>query len=152
MTIDPRLNRIVAAQPYPLLFATISGAHLYGFPSPDSDFDLRGVHVLPLEMVVGIRERIDYSGNVVCPLDLDDTRAKIQQLVDRGAQGFVVVLLWSHVNPSHETAVRELIEKCYPDVHLVGLPVFCSSEVAPTWHEYPRGITTLLHFDCHDQS
>ena len=48
MTIDPRLHRIVAAQPYPLLFATISGAHLYGFPSPDSDFDLRGAHVLPL--------------------------------------------------------------------------------------------------------
>ena len=51
MTIDPRLHRIVAAQPYPLLFATISGAHLYGFPSPDSDFDLRGAHVLPLEKV-----------------------------------------------------------------------------------------------------
>ena len=42
MTIDLLLHRIVAAQPYPLLFATISGAHLYGFPSPDSDFDLRG--------------------------------------------------------------------------------------------------------------
>jgi predicted nucleotidyltransferase len=53
MTIDPRLHRIVAAQPYPLLFATISGAHLYGFPSPDSDFDLRGAHVLPLEHIVG---------------------------------------------------------------------------------------------------
>lgn len=37
MTIDPRLHRIVAAQPYPLLFATISGAHLYGFPSPEND-------------------------------------------------------------------------------------------------------------------
>ncbi len=46
MTIDPRLHRIVVEQPYPLLFATISGAHLYGFPSPDSDFDLRGAHVL----------------------------------------------------------------------------------------------------------
>ena len=31
MNLDPRLNTIVAAQPYPLLFATISGAHLYGF-------------------------------------------------------------------------------------------------------------------------
>lgn len=47
--ISPRLHRIVSAQPYPLLFTTISGTHLYGFPSPDSDFDLRGVHVLPLE-------------------------------------------------------------------------------------------------------
>lgn len=51
---DPRLNRIVSAQPYPLVFATISGAHLYGFPSPDSDFDLRGAHVLPLPSVVGL--------------------------------------------------------------------------------------------------
>jgi predicted nucleotidyltransferase len=54
MTIDPRLHRIVAAQPHPLLFATISGAHLYGFPSPDSDFDLRGAHVLPIEKVIGL--------------------------------------------------------------------------------------------------
>jgi hypothetical protein len=57
LTIDPRLHRIVAAQPYPLLFATISGAHLYGFPPPDSDFDLRGAHVLPLENVVGLEVR-----------------------------------------------------------------------------------------------
>jgi predicted nucleotidyltransferase len=25
-------------------FVTVSGAHLYGFPSPDSDIDLRGAH------------------------------------------------------------------------------------------------------------
>ncbi len=54
MTIDPLLHRIVAAQPHPLLFATISGAHLYGFPSPDSDFDLRGAHILPLEKIAGL--------------------------------------------------------------------------------------------------
>ena len=42
------LAPIVERQPYPMLFATVSGAHLYGFPSPDSDYDLRGVHILPL--------------------------------------------------------------------------------------------------------
>ena len=31
-----------------------SAAHLYGFPSPDSDFDLRGAYVLPMEKVVGL--------------------------------------------------------------------------------------------------
>ena len=51
------LKREAAAHPYPLLFATISGAHLYGFPSPDSDFDLRGVHILPLKDVVGLKDR-----------------------------------------------------------------------------------------------
>ena len=59
VTIDARLPAIAKAQPYPLLFATVSGAHLYGFPSPDSDWDLRGVHVLPPAEVVGLKEGPD---------------------------------------------------------------------------------------------
>lgn len=65
MNIDPRLHKQINDHPYPLLFATISGAHLYGFPSPDSDFDLRGVHLLPLKDVVGLqegRETVEKSG------------------------------------------------------------------------------------------
>ena len=54
MMNEPRLLRQVELHPYPLLFVTISGAHLYGFPSPDSDFDLHGVHVLPVREVVGL--------------------------------------------------------------------------------------------------
>ena len=49
------LRGIMGDQPYPLLFATVSGANLYGFPSRDSDVDLRGVHVLPAEEVVGLK-------------------------------------------------------------------------------------------------
>lgn len=51
---DSLLQQVVGEQPHPLLFVTISGAHLYGFPSPDSDFDLRGVHVLPASEVLGL--------------------------------------------------------------------------------------------------
>ncbi|MEU2659217.1 nucleotidyltransferase domain-containing protein [Streptomyces sp. NPDC007325] len=50
------LTSVVAGEPDPLLFATVSGAHLYGFPSRDSDVDLRGVHLLPAEALVGLRE------------------------------------------------------------------------------------------------
>jgi len=54
--LDPaRVRAVVAEQPYPLLFATVSGAHLYGFPSRDSDVDLRGAHLLPAAEVVGLR-------------------------------------------------------------------------------------------------
>ncbi len=59
------LKKQVEQHPYPLLFATISGAHLYGFPSPDSDYDLRGVHLLPLHEVVGLKtglETVEKSG------------------------------------------------------------------------------------------
>lgn len=55
MKIDSQLQNQVAEHPCPLLFATISGSHLYGFPSADSDYDLRGVHLLPLTEVVGLK-------------------------------------------------------------------------------------------------
>src|SRR5438105_2397497 len=54
MTTESHLNTVISSQPYPLLFVTISGAHLYGFPSPDSDYDLRGVHLLPAPEVLGL--------------------------------------------------------------------------------------------------
>jgi hypothetical protein len=77
MITDPRLHRIVAAQPYPLLFATISGAHLYGFPSPDSDDDLRGAHVLPLDAVVGLEVRDEtVQQEMIVPPDTSQGRAR----------------------------------------------------------------------------
>lgn len=84
---DPRLVKQVEEHPYPLVFATISGAHLYGFPSPDSDYDLRGVHVLPLREVVGLKpghETVERSG-VHDGLEID--------LVTHDAKKFFALLL-----------------------------------------------------------
>lgn len=53
LSYPAELNQAVESHKFPLIFATISGAHLYGFSSPDSDWDLRGVHVLPVEKIVG---------------------------------------------------------------------------------------------------
>jgi uncharacterized protein len=45
---------IATELPAPLIFTTVSGAHLYGFASADSDLDLRACHLLPPEQVVGL--------------------------------------------------------------------------------------------------
>ncbi len=56
MDLDYDLLRgVVKSGPCPL-FATVSGAHLYGFPSPDSDVDLRGAFVLPVPDLLRLRE------------------------------------------------------------------------------------------------
>jgi predicted nucleotidyltransferase len=109
MTIDPRLQRIVAAQPYPLLFATISGAHLYGFPSSDSDFDLRGAHVLPLTKVVGldVHDETVEDSRVIEGLEMDivshDVRKFFGLLLKKN--GYVLEQLFSplivHTTPEH---------------------------------------------------
>src|SRR5688572_5202774 len=54
---DQRLVKMIDRQPYPLIFVTVSGAHLYGFASADSDYDLRGVHLLPARQVLGLDVR-----------------------------------------------------------------------------------------------
>ncbi len=58
MELNPKLLAAVKRQEYPMVFVTVSGAHLYGFASSDSDYDLRGVHVLPIRDVVGLEEPI----------------------------------------------------------------------------------------------
>ena len=71
--IPEQLLAAVRGHRYPLLFATISGAHLYGFPSPNSDWDLRGVHILPVERMLGLlppEETIEFSHNDQIELDL----------------------------------------------------------------------------------
>ena len=54
-----KLQAAAADSRFPLLFATVSGAHLYGFPSPDSDFDLRGAHILPARDVLALSHAND---------------------------------------------------------------------------------------------
>ena len=58
MTGDPTLEldrlKPILTQGPPPLFATVSGAHLYGFASADSDVDLRGAFVAPLRDVLGL--------------------------------------------------------------------------------------------------
>jgi predicted nucleotidyltransferase len=55
LVVPPWAAEVVAELRRPAVFATVSGAHLYGFASTDSDLDLRGVHRLPLAELVGLR-------------------------------------------------------------------------------------------------
>src|ERR1700728_72022 len=109
MNSNPLLNRIVAIQPYPLLFATISGAHLYGFPSPDSDFDLRGAHVLPIEKVIGLEvsDETVQDSRIIEGLEMDivshDVKKFFGLLLKKN--GYVLEQLFSplivHTTPEH---------------------------------------------------
>jgi hypothetical protein len=120
MTFDPRLHKQATEHPYPLLFVTISGAHLYGFPSPDSDYDLRGVHLLPLEEVVGLKtgqETIEKSGiHDGLEIDLVTHDAKKFFGLMLKKNGYVLEQLLSplvvHTTPEH-AALKEIAEKLF---------------------------------------
>lgn len=91
---------------------------------------------------IGIRERVDYRGTVVEPLDttkLCSLERTIQSLIDsEGLESLAVSFLFSYRNSIHE----ELIAKWLVD-HFPKLSVSLSHQVAPVWREYERGLTTI---------
>ncbi|UUU34968.1 nucleotidyltransferase domain-containing protein [Streptomyces sp. CA-210063] len=111
--LDIDLAPVVAEQPDPLLFATVSGAHLYGFPSRDSDVDLRGVHVLPAAELVGLREpeetrsRMWDRDGVEMDLVTHDLRKFARLLLRRN--GYVLEQLLSPLVVHTGEAHRELV-------------------------------------------
>jgi N-methylhydantoinase A/oxoprolinase/acetone carboxylase beta subunit len=101
------------------------------------------------EMTVGVKERVNSRGEIIRPLDEEDFLEKLQYLVDRGARGFVVSLLFSYANPAHERRIAGIIRKEYPDFYLGAMPVVLSSEVTPKQNEYTRTVTTILNAYLH---
>ena len=101
------------------------------------------------EMTFGARERIDSFGEVVRPLDEEHFLEGLRGLVDRGARGFVIALLFSYLNPAHERRIRELIEGEFPEAYLGAMPIMLSSEVVPKRWEYTRTNTTILNAYLH---
>jgi predicted nucleotidyltransferase len=152
MTIEPRLLRIVAAQRYPLLFATISGAHLYGFPSPDSDYDLRGAHVLPLDAVVGleVRDETVQDERIIDGLEMDvvshDVKKFFGLLLKKN--GYVLEQLYSplvvHTTPEH-AELKDIAKGCITQHHSHHYFGFAETQWKLFDKERPRRVKPLLY-------
>lgn len=152
MNFDPRLLKQVDAHPYPLMFATISGAHLYGFPSPDSDFDLRGAHVLPLADIVGLgdgTETVEKSGfhdGLEIDLVTHDVKKFFGLLLKKN--GYVLEQLLSplvvRTSPEHEE-LRALAPECITRHHAHHYLGFVATQWKLFSKEEPPRVKPLLY-------
>ena len=75
---------------------------------------LRPEPIVPIPMIRTVRERRRYNGEVLIPLDEDDVRLKLRELVDQGTETIVVVFANSVVDPGHELRVRNIFLEEYP--------------------------------------
>jgi predicted nucleotidyltransferase len=122
--VPESVHAAVAAYPYPLLFATISGAHLYGFASADSDYDVRGVHLLPLERIAGLDNSDETIERMAAgPPELDvvthDAKKFLRLLLN--PNGYVLEQLYSPLvlatTPEHDE-LRHLARGCITRRHV----------------------------------
>ncbi len=100
--------------------------------------------LVPRDMIVGVKERVDSRGVVIRPLDENDVREKVRCLVSRGARGFVVSLLWGFLNPVHERRVKEIIRDEYKEFHIGYMPVVLAGQVVGKLGEYERTLAAIL--------
>ncbi|MBO0726643.1 MAG: nucleotidyltransferase domain-containing protein [Blastocatellia bacterium] len=152
MNFDHRVKNEIDSQPYPLLFATISGAHLYGFPSPDSDYDLRGVHILPAREVLGLdpgRETIEVAAmrdGLEIDLVTHDAKKFFRLLLKKN--GYVLEQLFSplilHTTPEHDE-LKAIAKTCVTRHHSHHYFGFAETQWNLFDKERPRRVKPLLY-------
>jgi N-methylhydantoinase A len=96
--------------------------------------------LIPRERCVEVRERINYQGEVLVPLDEESVIAAVQKLLQQNVESLAVCFLHSYQNPTHEKRVGEIIKSTYPQ-----LWVSVSSDIAPEIREYWRASTTVTN-------
>ena len=96
--------------------------------------------LVPRYLCCGVTERLDSSGKILLPLDVDEARRIAQKLRSEKVESIAICLLHAYLNPTHEQQIAQVIKETFPDVHLS-----LSSEVAPEFREYSRASTTVIN-------
>ena len=94
---------------------------------------------VPRSLTFEVPERINASGQIVTPLDLEALRGVCEQLRAEGIEAVAVCLLWSIVNPVHERRVAEVLAEALPSV-----PVTLSHAINSTMREYRRASAAAI--------
>lgn len=111
-------------------------------PSELTDYSNRRVPepIVPRSLIFGIRERVDYRGDVIAPLVEQDVHEAISRIKEAGIEAIAVSYLWSFKNSAHEKRTTEILTGELPDVYLS-----VSHELAPRLGEYERTATTVIN-------
>lgn len=96
--------------------------------------------LVPRQLRLEVKERIDYSGKVVTPLVEEDVHDRLEQFRDYGIDSLAVCFLNSYENPVHEERVREIVTEAWPELYLS-----ISSELIREPQEFERTSTTVVN-------
>src|SRR5260370_13607205 len=94
----------------------------------------------PRSLTGEVRERVDFCGEVLRPLDEAALRATLRATARQQPASIPVCLLFSFLHPQHEQRVGAIIAEELP-----GCSVSLSSDVLPQIREYYRLSTTVIN-------
>jgi N-methylhydantoinase A len=98
------------------------------------------VPVIERNLRLEVSERVEASGRVRTPLDEEQVRAAVQQLVEAGCESLVIHFLHSYANPAHELRAAEIAAELWPNDHItIGHALLSEAR------EFERGVTASVN-------
>jgi len=114
-------------------------ARPYGAAIFDVMYD-KPAMLVPQSRTGEVRERVDYQGSVLLPLDEAALRSTLRALAGEQIESMAVCLLFSFLHPEHEARVREIVVEELPSCS-----ISLSCEIVPQIREYHRLSTTVIN-------
>jgi N-methylhydantoinase A len=96
--------------------------------------------LVPRRLRKGVSERIDYNGEIIQALDLNELDDIITFFKEEKVRSIAICFLHSYKNPRHEREARDMVRALLPDVE-----VCISSEVIPEIREFERCSTVVAN-------
>jgi N-methylhydantoinase A len=96
--------------------------------------------LVPRARIREVDERVDYSGEVIVPLDEGQVRDAVRDLLDLGVDAICVSFLWSFLMPDHEDRVAETVREMAP-----GVFVTAAHSLVSKWGEYERTAGAVIN-------
>ena len=121
------------------IYEVAEQARPYGTAIFDVMYD-KPVPLVPQSLTGEVRERVDFRGNVLVPLDEAALRETLRKLKAQNIEALAVCLLFSFLHPEHEARVGEIAREEMPDCD-----ISLSSEILPQIREYYRLSTTVIN-------
>ena len=114
-----------------------------GYEARFDQYDLnleKPVPLVPRELRLTVRGRLNHRGEVLTPLDEKGVRSLIPVLKGSGVEAVAIGFLHAYANPDHERRSRLILQQAMPD-----LAITLSSEVCPELREYERLTTATVN-------
>jgi N-methylhydantoinase A len=96
--------------------------------------------IIPRELRLEVRERVDCDGEIVEVLNEEDVRKAVEKLLESGVEAVIIHFLHSYKNDIHERKAEEIVKELWPNQFITR-----GSALVSEFREYERGTTAAIN-------
>jgi len=96
--------------------------------------------IIPRELRLEVRERVDCDGEIVEELNEADVRKAGEKLLESGVETVIIHFLHSYKNDIHERKAEEIVKELWPNQFITR-----GSALVSEFREYERGTTAAIN-------